>query len=202
VTAFLEVWNPEGRRLVPLGTDRLTIGAAVGNDVHITQDRTVSRMHASLERYLAGWCVRDLSSRNGTYVNGERIWGEQPLRHDDEIRVGSTRLLFRAGAPSSPGPATQALEEPPALTSRERDVLVALCRPLLSADVFTEPASIRTIAAALCVSDAAVKQHLSNLYDKFAILGEGVGERRRVRLANEALRRGAVTVSDLRVGDG
>jgi pSer/pThr/pTyr-binding forkhead associated (FHA) protein len=198
MTAYLEVWQADGRQLVPLAAERVTIGAATGNDLHIARDPTVSRIHAALVRYIAGWCVRDLNSRNGTFVNGERIWGEQPLRHDDEIRVGSTRLLFRAGAPSSPGPRTQALEDPPVLTARERDVLVALCRPLLSGEVFTEPASIRTIAAALCVSDAAVKQHLANLYDKFAIAGEGPGERRRVRLANEALRRGAVTVADLR----
>ena len=40
------------------------------------------------------------------------------------------------------------------------------------------------------VSEAAVKQHLAHLYDKFGV--EGGGERRRVALANEALRRGAV----------
>jgi DNA-binding NarL/FixJ family response regulator len=46
------------------------------------------------------------------------------------------------------------------------------------------------------VSEAAVKQHLAHLYDKFGI-SDG-GERRRVRLANEALRRGAVTIALLR----
>jgi tetratricopeptide (TPR) repeat protein len=40
------------------------------------------------------------------------------------------------------------------------------------------------------VTEAAVKQHLSNLYSKFRLAGDG--ERRRVRLANEAIRRGAV----------
>jgi hypothetical protein len=40
-----------------------------------------------------------------------------------------------------------------------------------------------------------VKQHLLHLYDKFGIYG--TSERRRVQLANEALGRGAVTVSDL-----
>ena len=81
------------------------------------------------------------------------------------------------------------------LTRREREVLVALCQPLLAGDPFTEPASTRLIAAELAVSDAAVKQHLANLFDKFAI---GEGERRRVRLANAALSTGAVSLSDLR----
>jgi hypothetical protein len=45
------------------------------------------------------------------------------------------------------------------------------------------------------VSEAAVKQHLAHLYVKFEI---GNGERRRVRLANEALRRGAITLAEVR----
>jgi len=81
-----------------------------------------------------------------------------------------------------------ALDQVPKLTRRERDVLAALCRPVGSGAAYTEPASIREIAAALFVSDAAVKQHLLRLYDKFEIYS---GEpRRRIRLANEALRLG------------
>jgi DNA-binding NarL/FixJ family response regulator len=82
------------------------------------------------------------------------------------------------------------------LTPREQEVLVALCRPVLAADVFTEPASIKTIADRLLVTEAAVKQHLGHLYDKFGV-PDGL-ERRRVRLANEAVRRGAVSLGHLR----
>ncbi len=53
----------------------------------------------------------------------------------------------------------------PELTRRERDVLVALCRPLARGAVFTEPASIREVADTLGVSETAVKQHLTNRYD-------------------------------------
>jgi pSer/pThr/pTyr-binding forkhead associated (FHA) protein len=149
-----------------------------------------------LERYEAGWCVRDLDSRNGTFVNGQRIWGERPLRPGDELRVGATRLVYRGEGPTGGGKSTQASEPPPELTRREREVLVVLCRTVLAGEAFTEPASIREIAAALVVSEAAVKQHLAHLYDKFGI--HGGGERRRVQLANEALRRGAVTMAGLR----
>jgi DNA-binding NarL/FixJ family response regulator len=88
------------------------------------------------------------------------------------------------------------VEGPPQLTRREQDVLVALCRPVLSGDLFTEPASIRELAGTLFVSEAAVKQHLLHLYDKFGLHDDA--ERRRVRLANEAIRRGAVSLADLR----
>jgi DNA-binding NarL/FixJ family response regulator len=53
------------------------------------------------------------------------------------------------------------------------------------------------MAGELFVTEAAVKQHLQNLYDKFAIPTEGD---RRVRLANESIRRGAVTLAMLREG--
>ena len=78
-------------------------------------------------------------------------------------------------------------------------MLLRLCRTVLGGAAFTEPASIREIAGALVVTEAAVKQHLAHLYDKFGI--HGVGERRRVQLANEALRRGAVTMAGLRQAD-
>jgi tetratricopeptide (TPR) repeat protein len=78
----------------------------------------------------------------------------------------------------------------PELTRRERDVLAALCRPLARGAAFTEPASIHDVADTLGVSEAAVKQHLTHLYDKFGIF-EG-DERRRVRLANVVLTEGAL----------
>ena len=138
--------------------------------------------------------MSDLGSSNGTWVNGERIWASRRLRHGDEIRIGQTRLVFRdplagAGAP------TEAEAKAPGLTTRERDVLLALCRPLLARDMFTEPASTRAIAEELVITQAAVKQHLGNLYGKFGVAADD--DHRRARLANEALRRGAVSLSEL-----
>lgn len=192
--AYLEIWGGSGPQLRPLDTDRVTVGKAEANDVTLGSDGTVSRLHAVFERYAAGWCVRDMGSTNGTFVNGERIWAEVPLRHGDEVKLGAARLVFRADEAAG-ADATVATDAPPELTRRERDVLVALCRPVLSGDVFTEPASTQQVADALVVSEAAVKQHLARLYDKFAIYET---ERRRVRLANEAIRRGAVSLTDLR----
>jgi len=191
---YLEVWTPNGRELVSLEAGRLTLGTDPANDLALPADPTLSRLHAVLERYEAGWCVRDLGSRNGTFVNGQRIWSERSLRPGDELRVGATRLVYRGDEPVGGG--TQASEPAPELTRREREVLLVLCRTVLAGEAFTEPASIREIADALVVTEAAVKQHLAHLYDKFGI--SGGGERRRVRLANEALRRGAVTMAGLR----
>jgi DNA-binding CsgD family transcriptional regulator len=198
VVAQLEVWKPDGRELVALDRERVTIGRADTSDVAVPSDPELSRLHAILEPVGGGgdWCVRDLASSNGTYVNGERVWSDRPLRHGDEIRIGRTRIIFRSADATPDVTVTRTAEPAPDITRRERDVLVALCRPVLSADLFTEPASIRLIAEQLVVTEAAVKQHLLRLYDKFGVYESG--ERRRVRLANEAIRRGAVTLADLR----
>ena len=60
--------------------------------------------------------------------------------------------------------------------------------------MFRAPASVRDIAGSLVVTDAAVKQHLGRLYDKFELDAD---RRNRLELANEALRRGAVSPGDL-----
>ena len=181
-------------RRLELQSDRSTVGRAEENDVVLDDDATASQMHAMLERFSAGWAVTDLGSSNGTWVNGERIWSTRRLRHGDEIRVGQTRLVFRDPLTAT-GAATETDEGAPSVTARERDVLVALCRPLLARDVFTEPASTRAIADELVITQAAVKQHLANLYDKFGIAGADA--HRRARLANAALRRGALTLTEL-----
>ena len=181
-----------------LTADRTTVGSASENDITLGDDPTASGLHAILERFPAGWCVTDLGSSNGTSVNGQRIWSSHRLRHGDEIRIGRCRLIFR-DALAAGGAQTEVEAAAPSLTTRERDVLVALCRPLLDRDMFTEPAATRAIADELVITQAAVKQHLGNLYDKFGLAATDTN--RRSRLANEALRRGAVSLVELREPD-
>lgn len=193
-TCHLEVHRPGGVAVVLLHGPAVTIGRAADNTVVLDHDGHVSSLHAALQAYGQGWAIRDLGSTNGTTVGGERLVSERALRHGDTIRIGRTLLTFRRAGDTVIAPTT-APRAAPELTRRERDVLVALCRPLFSGEVFTEPASARDIAAALVVSEAAVKQHLLRLYDKFGL--DPTGTRRRVELANEALQRGAVNRAEL-----
>lgn len=200
MSSHLEVFKPTGRELIPLTGNRVTVGKAATNAVALEHDPTVSRLHAILENHGSAWSIRDVGSRNGTFVNGEKIAFEQVLRPGDEVRIGKSRLVYlqarQSGEPVDEATIVpDAAQLPPRLTRREVDVLMVLCRPLVSEDPFPEPASVRRMAGELYVTEAAVKQHLQNLYDKFAIPTEGD---RRVRLANEALRRGAVTIAQLR----
>lgn len=194
MTDHLEVWVDDARERVPLVGERVTIGQSSTNDLPLAFDRTVSRVHAMLERVASRWCVRDLASRNGTFVNGERIWVERPLRSGDEIRVGAVRIVVRLDDQAAREDETVATQTGPELTRREREVLVALCRPMFAGEVFREPASIRQIAAELVVSEAAVKQHLSRLYAKFRLYER---EGRRTRLANDAIRLGVVSTVEI-----
>ncbi|MFD0591704.1 FHA domain-containing protein [Catellatospora coxensis] len=127
MTAHLEMWGPAGVSMIPLGGDRITLGSSDSNDVAVPADRIMSRLHAVFEHYPAGWCVRDLGSRNGTFVNGRRIWQEHALADGDEIRAGASRFVLRSGRVPA-GQVTEAGAAPPELTGRERDVLVQLCR--------------------------------------------------------------------------
>jgi DNA-binding CsgD family transcriptional regulator len=202
--SHLEVWKPSGRQLIPLGTERVTVGKSSSNVVSLNDDSTVSRLHAVLENLGYAWSIRDVGSRNGTYINGEKISTERVLRSGDELRVGKSKLVFwevRDADEVTVGEATVSVaptQPAPRLTPRELEVLVVLCRPLVSGDPFPEAVSVKQMAQELFVTEAAIKQHLQNLYDKFAIPPEG---ERRVRLANEAIRRGAVTLNMLRDND-
>jgi predicted component of type VI protein secretion system len=192
---YLEVWGPAGANLVPLTGEQATIGRASSNDVALDGDATVSKLHAVVVSYGSEFAVRDVGSSNGTFLNGERVLSEVRLRPGDEIRVGESRLVFRAPR-TVDLTTTAAAEGPPRLTRREREVLVALCRPMASGVAFAQPASVRQLAEEFVVSEAAIKAHLVNLYDKFGLYEPG--ESRRVQLANEAIRRRAVTLADLR----
>lgn len=199
MTTFLELRGARDSRLVPIDKLRLTIGKAVTNDLPLPEDPKVSRLHAVLECYSAGWSVRDLGSRNGTFVNGERVVGERPIHPGDVIGVGETQLIFRSPEGDAGWSVTEAAEASPELTRREREVLVELCRPALSANIFSTPASTREIAHALVVSEEAVRQHLARLYEKFGIEEQSD---RRIHLAAEAIRIGAVSLADVRVPRG
>ena len=57
-------------------------------------DHTASRRHAEIRPNNGSWLLLDLNSSNGTYLNGQRVVSPTLLRHGDQIKVGSTLLVF------------------------------------------------------------------------------------------------------------
>jgi pSer/pThr/pTyr-binding forkhead associated (FHA) protein len=83
----------EGRRF-RIERPLVQLGRAAHNEVRIADD-SVSASHATLLWRGTGWTLLDLGSRNGSYVDGERII-EHQVSSGCEIRVGNVKLLFRA----------------------------------------------------------------------------------------------------------
>jgi hypothetical protein len=175
--------------VVPLRPDVTTVGRGNSVDIRLP-DPSVSKLHAEIICRGPYVYVADLGlSRNGTRVNG-RPAARRVLDDGDVLSFGSARC--RVGGLEHEEFAAEVelrRQAAPELTRREIDVLTSLCRPALSDEAFVAPATAREIAADLVVTEAAVKQHLLRLYQKFRIQE---GTNRRTRLANEVVALGLV----------
>ena len=97
---FLVYPDSDGRRRVLSLSDswsEVTVGRSLSADVVLSWDEDVSRIHAELRRMGVEWVLVDEGlSRNGSFVNEERVNGRRLLTDGDELRLGQTRVLFRA----------------------------------------------------------------------------------------------------------
>ena len=177
----------ETGELIPLRGDITTVGRGHGVDIRL-DDPSVSRLHAEIVRRGPYFYITGLS-RNGTRVNGRPV-ARRVLDDGDVLTFGSARCRIE-GLPREELAAEADLRRSaaPELTRREFDVLISLCRPALSDDAFVMPATAREIADDLVVTEAAVKQHLLRLYQKFRV---PEGPNRRPRLANEVIALGLI----------
>lgn len=70
----------------PLSRDALLVGRGPDCDI-VVPDRQVSRHHARIGRDEDGYYVEDLSSKNGTHINGTVVSGRARLQDGDLIQV-------------------------------------------------------------------------------------------------------------------
>lgn len=178
---------------------RVTIGRAPEATIPLLADTSVSRLHAMIEWIDTRWTVVDDGlSRNGTFVNGERITGRRSLHSGDKIRIGAVVLTF-CDTTGSSGATTSIPDEIPtrsSLTEAQQKVLVALCRPFKGGSNFAVPASNQQIADELFISIETVKTHLRALFAKFG-LDDNAHPNKRARLVERAMLSGVVTDRDL-----
>jgi DNA-binding MarR family transcriptional regulator len=188
------------QRIVDLDAhgERMSIGRGLGNQVSLPWDTEVSRLHAELECIAGVWTVSDDGlSRNGTYVNGQRVSGRHRLRDGDVVRVGQTSIAYRRPEAEDSQPTQVAGERLTLgdLPPTQRQVLVALARPYKH-DEFAVPATNQDIASELHLSVDAVKSHLRSLFQRFGI--EHLPQnQKRSRLVAEALQSGVLATRDL-----
>ncbi len=84
--------GPDKGRTLKTDDDVAMVGR--GSAPVALSDQTVSRRHAEFRLENGHWTIRDLNSANGTYVNGVRIQQPVRLKHGDQIRLGSSLLVY------------------------------------------------------------------------------------------------------------
>ncbi len=126
------------------------IGRSVDADVQL-QGPNISRQHARVFRDAMGqWMIRDLESRNGTFLNGQRV-AERSLIVGDVFRIGGYRLQVKSDTPTD-SPAT------PTMTSAELTVNDGGFESIQRLDEFASPKIDATHHALLSEYGEAVRR--------------------------------------------
>lgn len=191
----------DAQRILALEGERgsVWIGRNDSADVALSGDGEVSGLHAEIE-FVGSECtvLDDGISRNGTFVNEERISGRRRLRDGDVIRAGRSRIVFKLPLEAAPT-ATVIADEglgSVGVSPAQRRVLVELCRPFKGGASFATPATNAEIAAELHLSVDAVKTHLRALFERFE-LGDVPQSGKRVALVQRAMQSGVIGERDL-----
>ncbi len=107
--------GPQPNQVFELTQDIITLGRDITNEITIN-DPEISRHHCRLTRGTNDYTIEDHGSTNGTFVNGQRLTGAQPLRAGDLIGLGETvNLVYETSAaaqPAAPPPAFGAAQPP------------------------------------------------------------------------------------------
>jgi pSer/pThr/pTyr-binding forkhead associated (FHA) protein len=176
----------------------VSVGRRPPCDLLLDWDEQVSRLHARFERVEDEWEILDDGlSRNGTFLNEERLSGRSRLKDGDTLRFGTTTVTFRSARRQQPGTA-DAPQIPAAvsLSTTQRRVLTALCGPYRAGGTVARPATDEQIADELFLSVGAVKTHLRVLYAKLGVEQLPQNETR-VRLVERAFAAGLISERDL-----
>jgi pSer/pThr/pTyr-binding forkhead associated (FHA) protein len=187
------------QHLMALEGERLSVGREESQDLFLGWDAEVSRLHALLERLGGSWTVVDDGlSRNGTFLNGERVSGRRRLHDGDTLVLGETTFSFRdvRGRTSQLTTVQDEVLTVASLSATQRQILIALCRPYKQDTPYATPASNLQVAAEVFLSVDAVKTHLRTLFQKFHI--EDLPQnQKRVKLVERAFALGIITRRDL-----
>src|ERR1700690_2760070 len=93
--ARLILATAEGQQAIELRPIN-SLGRHPNNSIQLV-DKIVSKQHGIVEQREGLFILRDPGGRNGPYITGEGVRGEQLLRHAAEIPLGSTRARYDDG---------------------------------------------------------------------------------------------------------
>ncbi len=102
---LLKIISPEGTERTVELADHNSLGRHPDNTIQLL-DRIVSKNHCMIDAEGGKYILKDQGSLNGTYINGERVQGQKPLKPGDEITLGSTKMIFNAPVQASATAAT------------------------------------------------------------------------------------------------
>jgi serine phosphatase RsbU (regulator of sigma subunit) len=151
--ATLEVCTgTNGREFFELSSDETLVGRDQFCDI-VLRNHTVSRQHARIVRTADGFYIEDLSSLNGTYLNGRRLEGRTPIKDQDRIHLYEVVTIFHEGVPPAPesgGELAETLADVPLPEEAKR--APAAARPVLAQDHAGDGTSQARFRAALKMS--------------------------------------------------
>lgn len=176
--AHLLLTNGAERIRFALDRERVSIGRSPENDIVLDNEPTISRFHAVLERNGDRWLLRDLGSRNGTWLNGERVTDAMPFESADEARIGD--YVLRVQLQPELG---QTLDASDLRAAREVINLGLSPRELDVIRLVAQGLSDQAIGEQLFISVKTVHSHLDRIRDK-------IGLRRRPELMRFATEHG------------
>jgi pSer/pThr/pTyr-binding forkhead associated (FHA) protein len=160
---FLEgLIKGDSRWNIPIDKGETQIGRSTECDL-ILQAPSVSRIHGIIKVFGDGVYLKDLGSRNGTYINGVRIVDEKKLNINDIIRFGELEFCLRELEEGDEKTQIDMEKQQETdfihlygLSSREEEVLYLLIKGLKT----------KEIARRLFISQGTAKNHVLSIYAK------------------------------------
>jgi pSer/pThr/pTyr-binding forkhead associated (FHA) protein len=121
----LLIQRPDGQvDALPLSGSRLAVGRSSSVELSFPEDAGLSRQHFAFEFEGNEWTVRDLGSKNGTFVNNIPLKARLILKPGDRITAGHLTIVYspEGDKPSAPKPGVVVFEGEPGLDTTSASI--------------------------------------------------------------------------------
>lgn len=93
---ILQSCEDDSKDIVAINKDEFYIGRLTGSVDYVCKSKAVGKIHAKFIRTDEGYCLEDLNSRNGTYLNGSKLLPDlpYPLKNGDILTFADVEYVF------------------------------------------------------------------------------------------------------------